>query len=1064
MARKRIDSILVKEAIEKELQFMAGNLDELAAKIKSFPAIRTKTEGANNVKELSKAQIQYAESLKAVEQLVKQRMASEAKLITLQSDYAVATSKNRVEIQKMNQEQKAAAAVALSNEGSIERARAKIKQLTLEQSKLNLVTAEGRKRNDEINKSLDKYGEFIRKNVSAAEKQRLNVGNYQGSAKIIVDALERARQKVQQVERDFGKIGPEARAARGEFDALNKITQDNRFLNIAAKVGDTNKELRFFTQQLNALEDAGQRNSQVYADVRARLAQLTDQIADTKAEVKALSSDTRNFDLFAGSVNFAADAFQTFAGAAALAGASEEQVAEQIRTLVAIQSVANGVKGIANELTTKGTAANQAFAFTQNLIATSLDRTAAAGARAKAALGLFAIAATIIGAVVIAYNLYNRRLSEAEQRQKDLSDAMKEANKSAGQEIANLNVLYKVATNTSLSYKERKKAVDELQAQYPEHFKNINQEIILQGKAKDAYDATKVAILEAAKASAIQGKLTAIATQELDALQEEIDLKNKLVTANKAVSDQAAKAAGETGPKGAAASFGPETQNLRLLQSETKGYEARLKANQEFQTKLQKDREFFESKITTVTRTGGGGGGSATQAERDLAKERLDIFTAQKEKEADIQRQIVEIESFSLNERLQASRDYVAIKTQIIDAEFEYEKNKKDATDETIRLAEAKRLQAISALADESRALFKSNVTAAVESVKEEFGELPDEVKAVFDKMNAEFIEGSKNLLGELTEAQKKALETITKNFEEKQQLEELKNIYIDTYQSIADAGAEIFTGIFDRQKNAVQDQIDNVDKLKAAEIDRITASGDSEEKKAARIKLVEAKAQADREALARRQREIDRQKAIAQKAYNVFSLTIDGIQAVTKAKLLAQEARAKYLALGGPANPLATGFGIAAALAQAQVFQTIVTSAAAVVAAAAAPIPKFAKGKTASDSYEGLGLAGEAGREIHISKEGKASMISKPTLLNLRKGDTILPNRVTEDMIRAAHNDRLQLMNIFTGGQPISDGTSQAIKEQTEILKRIEKKPSVIIQTNPAVETTAWFHQTFKN
>ena len=33
--------------------------------------------------------------------------------------------------------------------------------------------------------------------------------------------------------------------------------------------------------------------------------------------------------------------------------------------MIAIQSVSNGVKGIANELTTKGTAANKLFAFSQ---------------------------------------------------------------------------------------------------------------------------------------------------------------------------------------------------------------------------------------------------------------------------------------------------------------------------------------------------------------------------------------------------------------------------------------------------------------------------------------------------------------------------------------------------------------------------------------------------------------------------------------------------------------------------------------------------------------------------
>ena len=100
---ERIDSILDRSAIEKELQFLSSNLNALSDTIKSFPAIKTNIEGASNVKELSKAQIQYAESLKAVEQLVKQRFASEAKLATAQSSYAKAIAANRLSFKKTMQ-------------------------------------------------------------------------------------------------------------------------------------------------------------------------------------------------------------------------------------------------------------------------------------------------------------------------------------------------------------------------------------------------------------------------------------------------------------------------------------------------------------------------------------------------------------------------------------------------------------------------------------------------------------------------------------------------------------------------------------------------------------------------------------------------------------------------------------------------------------------------------------------------------------------------------------------------------------------------------------------------
>ena len=50
-----------------------------------------------------------------------------------------------------------------------------------------------------INIPFDKYNEFIKKNVDALSQQKINVGNYQGSAKIIVDALEKEKQKLEEL-------------------------------------------------------------------------------------------------------------------------------------------------------------------------------------------------------------------------------------------------------------------------------------------------------------------------------------------------------------------------------------------------------------------------------------------------------------------------------------------------------------------------------------------------------------------------------------------------------------------------------------------------------------------------------------------------------------------------------------------------------------------------------------------------------------------------------------------------------------------------------------------------
>lgn len=126
----------------------------------------------------------------------------------------------------------------------------------------------------------------------------------------------------------------------------------------------------------------------------------------------------------------------------------------------------------------------------------------------------------------------NNAMKQAARESQLYSDIQKEVASSAGKEIAQLEVLYKVATNTTLSIKERQKAVDELQKQYPDYFKNIKDEIILQGGAKDAYVATRLAILANAQARAIENKVAEAANRGLELEIEQKKLIEKQEKAN----------------------------------------------------------------------------------------------------------------------------------------------------------------------------------------------------------------------------------------------------------------------------------------------------------------------------------------------------------------------------------------------------------------------------------------------------------------------------------------------------------------------------------------------------
>lgn len=70
-----------------------------------------------------------------------------------------------------------------------------------------------------------------------------------------------------------------------------------------------------------------------------------------------------------------------------------------------------------------------------------------------------------------------------------------------------LKTLYAISQNTTLSYKTRKEAVDELQNLYPAYFKNIKDEVILNGGAEASYKTLAASIISTARARAKQDEI-----------------------------------------------------------------------------------------------------------------------------------------------------------------------------------------------------------------------------------------------------------------------------------------------------------------------------------------------------------------------------------------------------------------------------------------------------------------------------------------------------------------------------------------------------------------------------
>lgn len=124
-----------------------------------------------------------------------------------------------------------------------------------------------------------------------------------------------------------------------------------------------------------------------------------------------------------------------------------------------------------------------------------------------------------------------KNLDSATIAQLALNNATKEGIKNSISETNKLNILYKMANDTSRSMIERKQAVDELQAIYSEYFKNISDEAIMTGRASDAYNMAKNNIIELSKAKV---KLSEIDKLSVRAQELSMQAAGKLLELRKA--------------------------------------------------------------------------------------------------------------------------------------------------------------------------------------------------------------------------------------------------------------------------------------------------------------------------------------------------------------------------------------------------------------------------------------------------------------------------------------------------------------------------------------------------
>lgn len=225
----------------------------------------------------------------------------------------------------------------------------------------------------------------------------------------------------------------------------------------------------------------------------------------------------------------------------------------------------------------------------------------------------------------------------------------------------------------------------------------------------------------------------------------------------------------------------------------------------------------------------------------------------------------------------------------------------------------------------------------------------------------------------------------------------------IELARALADLVVNIIGGQYERQKEIVDKELQDVETRKQADIDAVNESLASEDEKAAQISLIKIRAQQQEEMLNERKKQIELQQARFEKAKSAASI----VQHTASAIVRTFADFPYYIAL-----PLSVIIGA--------------TGAAQLASVLATPIPRYKDG--ISYSPEGLAIVGDGGRnEVVESKFGTYLTPATDTLTYLPKGSTV--HKSVDDYYNSIGGLANSKLFVNSAGQLSMDKVTKEIK-----------------------------------
>lgn len=453
-------------------------------------------------------------------------------------------------------------------------------------------------------------------------------------------------------------------------------------------------------------------------------------------------------------------------------------------------------------------------------------------------------------------------------------------------------------------------------------------------------------------------------------------------------------------------------RKVRLGKSASKAQSERLiddqKTEIDYNTKKVKINEEVSKKLTAIFKQG--------------AKDSLDVETERNSKILEETSNVLEnIENSRAESQIKLSRLYAKgkiTKEQYDQQEFEIDKKYSDESLNT-----------------------QIDALEQIISNEEEYAKYDDALNKKLSKdridLNALRIKLSKNSADkEIADAERAA--------EKRKEIHEKE---LEIAKELFDFGKAMGDATFTRRINQVEREKSALTERTNLEIANVQASTDTEQQKADRIAVINAKAASDQAVLDERIKQQKIKQARFDKAANIASIIMNTAVAVTKTLAVG---------LGFFSSPLAI---LTAALGAAQLATVIAT-----------PIPEYKTGKGPGDNYSGPAIVGDGGmNELVIEPDGRMYVTpDKPTMTMVSSGTQIKSGPEFKRMLanpNVNHNiegKTVDISRLVQSNDRMGDRVEKAIGKQ-KINAYIETEKGRIRRQQSVTKHNNWISRNFR-